>query len=77
MGDIKNAVLDVENVFECDYSDENGISTIVKLYTELSNNNIQAELLEHDRITTVEFLKNLIKTYESINDETDKMIDLC
>lgn|GEM_PF-5472926 len=25
----------------------------------------------------VEFLKNLIKTYESINDETDKMIDLC
>ena len=48
---------------------------MLKIYNELIENKINAELFEHDRKTNVEFLNNLIKMYNNINTETNDRID--
>lgn len=62
-------------VVECSYVKEEGIVNIIKLYKELCDNNIQAQLYEHERITNVEFLENLVETYYEINEEIADRID--
>ena len=42
------------------------LSNIIKLYKELCDNNIEVQLYEHERITNVEFLENLVETYYEI-----------
>ena len=37
--------------------------------------NIEAQLYEHERITNVEFLENLVETYYEINEEITDIID--
>ena len=46
-----------------------------QLYKELCDNNIEAQLYEHERITNVEFLENLVETYYEINEEITDRID--
>ena len=73
IGEIKEAIISnnyvVEYIVECSYVKEEGIVNIIKLYKELCDNNIQAQLYEHERITNVEFLENLVETYYEINEE--------
>ena len=69
IGEIKEAIISNNYVVECSYVKEEGIVNIIKLYKELCDNNIQAQLYEHERITNVEFLENLVETYYEINEE--------
>ena len=66
IGEIKEAIISNNYVVECSYVKEEGIVNIIKLYKELCDNNIQAQLYEHERITNVE---NLVETYYEINEE--------
>ena len=51
IGEIKEAIISNNYVVECSYVKEEGIVNIIKL----CDNNIQAQLYEHERITNVEF----------------------
>ena len=75
IGEIKEAIISNNYVVECSYVKEEGIVNIIKLYKELCDNNIQAQLYEHERITNVEFLENLVETYYEINEEIADRID--
>ena len=75
IGEIKEAIISNNYVVECSYVKEEGIVNIIKLYKELCDNNIEAQLYEHERITNVEFLENLVETYYEINEEIAKRID--
>lgn len=74
IGEIKEAIISNNYVVECSYVKE-GIFNIIKLYKELCDNNIEAQLYEHGRITNVEFLENLVETYYEINEEIADRID--
>lgn len=41
---------------------------ILYLNNQLAENGIQTELYEHERLTDIDFLKNLVNTYSAIND---------
>ena len=71
IGDIKNKIQNKKYVFECDAIDDRGLAKIIKLYEELSKNGISCELYEHDRISSIDFFKNLNETYGEIGDELD------
>ena len=75
IGEIKEAIISNNYVVECSYVKEEGIVNIIKLYKELCDNNVQAQLYEHERITNVEFLENLVETYYEINEEIADRID--
>ena len=75
IGEIKEAIISNNYVVECSYVKEEGIVNIIKLYKELCDNNIEAQLYEHGRITNVEFLENLVETYYEINEEIADRID--
>lgn len=76
IGEIKEAITSDNYVVECSYVKEKGIVNIIKLYKELCDNNIESQLYEHDRITNVEFLENLVETYYEINEEIAERIDI-
>ena len=65
IGEIKEAIISNNYVV----GGIKGIVNIIKLYKELCDNNIQTQLYEHERITNVEFLENLVETYYEINEE--------
>ncbi len=71
MGDIKTKIQNKEYIYECDAVDDRGLAKIIKLYEELSKNGISCELYEHDRISSIDFFKNLNETYGEIGDELD------
>lgn len=62
-------------ILEGSYIDEKDIMLILKLNSQLMDNGIQTELYEHDRITCVEFLNNLVTSYCGINKEISERID--
>ena len=50
----------------CGYTDENGIKSIVEAYKEVTSLGVDAVIYEHDRVTTVDFLVNLMDMYGDI-----------
>ena len=75
IGEIKDAIINNKYVVECSYVKEEEIVNIIKLFKELRDNNIESQLYEHERITNVEFLENLVETYYGINEEITERID--
>ena len=75
IGEIKEAIISKNYVIECSYVKEEEITHIIKAYKELRDNNIEAQLYEHERITNVEFLENLVETYCEINEQIAERID--
>jgi len=69
ISEIKDAITNDNYVFVCDYIDEAQIKLIIALYEELCANNVSVELYEHNRVTDIDFLKNLVETYEEINQQ--------
>lgn len=68
-------LLRIKYVFEGNLVNEEDIILVVKLYNELCENNIEAELFEHNRKTNIEFLNNLVESYYNINVEISERID--
>ena len=49
-----------------DTTDEAGIKSIVEAYKEVTSLGVDAVIYEHDRVTTVDFLVNLMDMYGDI-----------
>ena len=60
----------------CGYTDEDGIKSIVEAYKEVTSLGVDAVIYEHDRVTTIDFLINLIDMYGDIERDMQEMDDL-
>ena len=76
IGEIKSKIINNEYVMVCGYTDEDGIKNIVKAYKEVISLGVNAVIYEHDRVTTVDFLINLIDMYGDIERDMQEMDDL-
>lgn len=76
IGEIKYKIINNEYVMICGYTDEEGIKNIVKAYKEITSLGVNVEIYEHDRITTIDFLMNLIEMYGDIARDMQEMDDL-
>lgn len=72
---IKKKVLGGEYLYICDYTDSDGINTIISIYTDMKKSNINSVILEHDEVTTVDFLNNLLLSYSETEQQVEKEID--
>jgi hypothetical protein len=59
-------IINNEYVMVCGYTDEAGIKSIVEAYKEVTSLGVDAVIYEHDRVTTVDFLVNLMDMYGDI-----------
>ena len=76
IGDIKAKIINDEYVMACGYTDEDGIKNIVKAYKEVTSLGVDVVIYEHDRVTTVDFIMNLINMYSDIERDMQEMDDL-
>ena len=76
IGEIKAKIINNEYVMVCGYTDEDGIKSIVEAYKEVTSLGVDAVIYEHDRVTTIDFLINLIDMYGDIEREMQEMDDL-
>lgn len=76
IGDIKEKIINNEYVMVCGYTDEDGIKNIVKAYKEVTSLGVDTVIYEHDRVTTIDFLMNLIDMYGDIERDIQEMDDL-
>lgn len=76
IAEIKDKIINNEYVMVCGYTDEGGIENIIKAYKEVISLGADALIYEHDRVTTVDFLMNLIDMYGDIARDIQEMDDL-
>lgn len=76
IGDIKSKIINDEYVMVCGYTDEEGIKNIVKAYKDVTSLGVDVVIYEHDRVTTVDFIMNLINMYSDIERDMQEMDDL-
>ncbi|MBD7910552.1 hypothetical protein [Clostridium cibarium] len=76
IGEIKDKITNNEYVMVCGYTDEDGIKKIVKAYKEIISLGVNVEIYEHDRVTTIDFLMNLIDMYGDIARDMQEIDDL-
>ena len=76
IGDIKDRIINNDYVMVCGYTDEDGIKNIVKAYKEFTSLGVDVVIYEHDRVTTVDFLMNLIDMYGDIARDMQEIDDL-
>lgn len=73
IGDIKDKIINNEYVMVYGYTDEDGIKNIVKAYKKVTSLGADAVIYEHDRVTTIDFLMNLISMYSDIARDMQEM----
>ena len=76
IGEIKAKIINNEYVMVCGYTDEDGIKSIEEAYKEVTSLGVDAVIYEHDRVTTIDFLINLIDMYGDIERDMQEMDDL-
>ncbi len=76
IGEIKAKIINNEYVMVSGYTDEDGIKSIVEAYKEVTSLGVDAVIYEHDRVTTIDFLINLIDMYGDIARDMQEMDDL-
>lgn len=76
ISEIKELIDSNNYIAICDYIDKSGIEKILELYSKLDNDGIKCELYEHDVKTTIEFLNNLLESYNQTEREVEEEIDL-
>lgn len=69
---VKRIVLSNDYLISCDYIDAAGIAKILNLRRDLENNGVSSVIYEHDSVSSVEFLLNLLVSYE----DTAKQIEI-
>lgn len=72
ISDIKKIATDNDYLMCCDYVDADGIKKILSLHQDLEMANIPSVIYEHGSVSSVEFLKNLLRSYE----ETAQQVQL-
>lgn len=72
---IKSRVLSNDYIDTCDYVDSEGIKRILSIENELSENGIDTLLYEHDALTDVEFLHNLLQSHQEIAQQVEMAMD--
>ena len=75
ISDLKTAIETGKYVLECPYISTPGARMIRRCYDELSKAGNDVELYEHDRLTTREFLCNVIKSHREIEREVRAQVD--
>ena len=76
LSEIKKKIESNDYVAVCDYVDRKGIEEILKLNEKLNQENLRCEFYEHDEITTIEFLNNLIESYYETEKQIEEIIEL-
>ncbi len=76
IGEIKAKIINNEYVMVCGYTDEDGIKSIVEAYKEVKSLGVDSLIYDHDRVTTIDFLINLIDMYGDIERDMQEMDDL-
>lgn len=71
ISDISGRIKNSDYLLSYDLSSEKGVNTIIHCYNEFQKIGITPSLYEHDRPASIDFLKNLSKTYKEISDEID------
>ena len=71
ISDISGKIKNSDYLLSYDYSSEKGVNNIIHCYNEFQKVGITPLLFEHDRPASIDFLKNLSKTYKEISDEID------
>lgn len=74
--DIKAKIINNEYIMVCGYTDEDGIENMVEAYKDITSLGVDVVIYEHDRVTTVDFLINLIDMYGNIERDVREMDDL-
>lgn len=75
ISEIKQKIEDNKYVLTCDYIDNNGIKYVLELYNELSLEGVNCSLYEHNNPTTIEFLSNLLGSYEETKKQVEEDIE--
>lgn len=73
IGEMKAKIINNEYVMVCGYTDEDGIKSIVEAYKEVTILGVDAVIYEHDRVTTVDFLINLMDMHGDIERDMQEM----
>lgn len=69
---IKTRIQHGEYVLVSSYTDRFGLKKVIHCYEDLADAGISAEIFElDDEPTTIEFLRNLDRTYDEVSDEID------
>ncbi len=76
MSAIKDDIQNNRYILTCDYYDRNGIKSIISAYIELSSQNTDVTIYEHDRTSNIQFLENRIQTYKEVSEEADAESEL-
>ena len=63
ISDIKNIIMTNDYLMSCDYIDADGIKAILELQRDFNKEDILTVIYEHNTITSVDFLNNLLKSY--------------
>ena len=76
IGEIRRLIETEDYVYSCRYVDD---ATILRLLRncldELSENGATVEIREHGRVTTRDFISNLIESYYAIEEETRRTVE--
>lgn len=75
ISEIKQKIEDNQYILTCDYIDDNGIKSVLELYNELNSEGVSCSLYEHNNPTTIEFLNNLLDSYEETRKQVEEDID--
>lgn len=75
ISDIKKLVLNNDHLFTCSSIDPDGISTILKIYYDFCNENIQSLIYENNRITSIELLNNWLESHEETSRQVEEDIN--
>lgn len=74
---VKKAIEERNYILLCSYIDQSGLQTIIKCYSELKENGIEAEVYElNEEITIIEFVINLNGMYDEIPEQLGRELDI-
>ena len=76
MSEIKQKIEDNQYILKCDYIDDNRIKSVLGLYNELNSEGVSCSLYEHNNLTTIEFLNNLLDSYEETRKQVEEDIEI-
>ena len=75
ISEIKEAIDSYDYVLSCPYTSHSGVRKIRKCYDELIRTGNDVKIYEHDRITTRDFISNLIESHKQTDKEVQEQID--
>ncbi len=75
ISEMKQKIEKNKYILTCDYIDDNGIKSVLGLYNELNAEEVNCSLYEHNNPTTIEFLNNLLNSYEETRKQVEEDIE--